>query len=271
LTIMVLMSVSATLLFSSEGADYYIKAKKAAGQGEIKQAVRLMKIAVENEPDNSEYLCYLGDMCGVMAQKASVFSKFSWAKKCKKAYIKAVEVNGNSVRARMSLMRFLVMAPGIAGGDDEEGARQAEAVLKLSPVMGKISFAFIANNDKKLNDAIRYINDSVNLLEKGEEFSARWYRRFAMKVIRNTGHNLGKKKFYDASDKVFAIGFSIFPEEFSLHHYMSVVAEKKGDKRKALKHMQKALELNKRRNLKEQKYFEYDSKAVNRLKKEVNV
>lgn len=254
---------------SGGGIEYYNQAKKAADQGKIKDAVKLMNKAVEQEPENSVYHCFLGDMCGTMAQKASIFSKFSWAKKCKKAYVKAVELDGDSIKARICLMRYLVMAPGIAGGSDELGQKHAEEAFRISPLMGKFAFAFIAKDEKKYSEAAGHIGEAAEIWKSRPEFPLKWGRKFAKQVMIETGYRLSKKKKYSEADKVLTVAVELCPDEFALHHYLGIVKEKMGNRKDALFHMKEAIKLNKKRNDNEKECFEYDTKVADRLEREV--
>jgi tetratricopeptide (TPR) repeat protein len=123
----------------------------AKGDGEA--AVTACERAVELAPQNSEYQRQLGDACGLAAQKAGMLSKMSWAKKCRIAYEKAVELDANNISARTSLLGFYQMAPGMMGGGMDKAYEQAAAIKKLDDTRGRLVYAVLYAGEKKFAEA----------------------------------------------------------------------------------------------------------------------
>ena len=59
-----------------------------------------------------------------------MFKKLGLSKKTRTAYLKAIELDPESVEARVSLANFYFNAPGIAGGSTEKGMGQVEEIRK---------------------------------------------------------------------------------------------------------------------------------------------
>ena len=102
---------------------YYRQAQAAFEQGDLDEAADLMKKALKLDPDNCEYHWVRGDLQGARAQKASIFTKISKAKSCKKHWERAVKLCPDSVKYLEGLMHYHLRAPGIAGGSKEEADR----------------------------------------------------------------------------------------------------------------------------------------------------
>ncbi|MBK8598343.1 MAG: tetratricopeptide repeat protein [Holophagales bacterium] len=84
---------------------------------------------------------------------ASVFTKMSWAKKCREAWERSVEIAPANVEARFELLRYYLMAPGIAGGGVEKAQAQAAKLFELDPMRGYIGRGMIADDEKKPKEA----------------------------------------------------------------------------------------------------------------------
>ena len=80
-----------------------------------KEALPYFEKAVALAPTSRNYV-FLGDGYGMRIAQAPVFSKPGLAKKCRAAYEKAIGLDPKSVNARMAMIRYLRVAPGIAGG-----------------------------------------------------------------------------------------------------------------------------------------------------------
>ncbi|HYC69963.1 MAG TPA: tetratricopeptide repeat protein [Opitutaceae bacterium] len=115
--------------------------------------VKFLEQAVARDAANAEYHRRLGDAYGRTAQKAGALSKFGWAKKSLASYQKAVALDPASIDARLSLMGFYQMAPGIAGGAMEKAYAQAEEIRKLDAGRGRLALSGLYVTDKKYAEA----------------------------------------------------------------------------------------------------------------------
>ncbi len=102
-------------------------------QKNVEEACRWAQLTVDLEPNSAKYQITLGDATGSMAGKASLLSKAGYAKRCRLAYEKAVELEPNNVRSRIALAGFYWQAPGIVGGGKTKAHAQVEALRAISP------------------------------------------------------------------------------------------------------------------------------------------
>ena len=116
-------------------------------------AIPALEKAIALDSASSNYMRHLGDAYGVAAQKAGLFAKMSWAKKCKSAYDKAVELDPKDINARWSLLEFCRLAPGFLGGGMEAAYAQAAAIKQLDPVRGRSAYVILYSSDKKYSEA----------------------------------------------------------------------------------------------------------------------
>jgi tetratricopeptide (TPR) repeat protein len=133
---------------------YFYLGQTQIARGEIDQAVTSLEKATGLDPASSEYFRVLGDSYGISAQKAGLFAKLGWAKKCKAAYDKAVALDPKNLGARWSVMEYCRQAPGIVGGGMDGAYAQAVEIKKLDPARGRQAFAQLYLADKKYDRMI---------------------------------------------------------------------------------------------------------------------
>ncbi len=122
-------------------------------RNDYEKSVPLLEKAVSLAPTNSEFQRILGDGYGLSAMKAGLFSKLGWAKKCKAAYDKAVELDPSNINARYSVMEYCRQAPGFIGGGMEQAYVQAAAIKQLDSATGRQAYATLYASEKKYPEA----------------------------------------------------------------------------------------------------------------------
>lgn len=115
---------------------FYILAQIYFSEGDIDKATDNAEAAVEITDENPDYHFLLGKIYGRDARTASVFRKPFLAKKCKNAFLRAIELDPEHLNGNMGLAEFMFYAPGIAGGDKEEAIKLAEKTVKIDEVSG---------------------------------------------------------------------------------------------------------------------------------------
>jgi len=120
---------------------------------DAEHALPFLEKAVALDATNSSYMRHLGDVYGMTAQKAGLFAKMGWAKKCKAAYDKAVELDPKDINARWSVMEFCRQAPGFVGGGMDGAYAQAAAIKQLDLARGRRAYASLYVVDKKYAEA----------------------------------------------------------------------------------------------------------------------
>lgn len=91
----------------------------------------------------------LGDAYGFAAQNANVLAKLGWARRCRSAYERAIELDPREPAYRWSLLGYHVIAPRIAGGHPAEARVQADEIAKLDPAGGRIARATLALAERR--------------------------------------------------------------------------------------------------------------------------
>jgi len=146
----------------NEAPPWFFLGQALLAQNNADKAVPALEKAVGLAPANSEYQRILGDAYGVSALKAGLFAKMTWAKKCKAAYDKAVELDPQNIRARSSVMEFCRQAPGFLGGGMDKAYEQAAEIKKLDPLRGRQAYATLYAAEKKFPEAFTLYEDALH-------------------------------------------------------------------------------------------------------------
>jgi tetratricopeptide (TPR) repeat protein len=99
-------------------------------------AVASAEKAVALDPQSSLYHEWLGKVYGEKASHAAMFSALSLAKKTRKEFAKAVELDEKNFSARQALIEFDCSAPGIAGGGEDKARPEIAQLTSLDPAEG---------------------------------------------------------------------------------------------------------------------------------------
>lgn len=87
-------------------------------------AIQSAEHAVAISPNNSVYHEWLGRALGEKANRASIFSAMSLARKTHKEFEIAVQLDRRNFAAQQALIEFYCSAPGFIGGGEDKAARQ---------------------------------------------------------------------------------------------------------------------------------------------------
>ncbi|MFQ5750443.1 MAG: tetratricopeptide repeat protein [bacterium] len=98
---------------------YYYLGRILFDENKFKDAERQLEKAVKLKSNHSYYHLWLGRASGRRAQSASIFKKPGLAKKAKKHFEIAVQLDDNNVEAKEDLIAYYTQAPGIMGGSTE--------------------------------------------------------------------------------------------------------------------------------------------------------
>ena len=116
--------------YNNAEAQYYLgRAYIMLKDGET--ASKHLEKAVELNPNNSDYHFSLGEAYGLDAQNSSIFTKARLAPKVKSEFQRAVDLNPKSVQARMGLINFYLLAPGIMGGSNKKALQEANTLIGI--------------------------------------------------------------------------------------------------------------------------------------------
>ena len=99
-------------------------------------AIKSAERAVAIDPQNSIYHEWLGRAYGEKADHASWFSAISLAKKTRKEFETAVQLDAKNYSARQVLIEFDCSAPGLVGGGEEKAWPQIQQLAEMDTAEG---------------------------------------------------------------------------------------------------------------------------------------
>jgi tetratricopeptide (TPR) repeat protein len=99
-------------------------------------AIKSAEKAVAIDPQNSIYHEWLGRAYGEKADRASWFSAISLAKKTRKEFETAVQLDAKNYSARQVLIEFDCSAPGLVGGGEEKAWPQIKQLAEMDEAEG---------------------------------------------------------------------------------------------------------------------------------------
>ena len=128
---------------------------RAWASGDLDTAISAASEVLKAEPQNVEYLNTIGSLYGDKARNANLFTKMSWAGKCRGAWEQASTIDPMNTDVRFNLIQYYAQAPGIAGGGMDKAKAQAKAVAALDGMLGEIAWGNVARAEKQLGEAER--------------------------------------------------------------------------------------------------------------------
>jgi tetratricopeptide (TPR) repeat protein len=99
-------------------------------------AVASAEKAVALDPQSSPYHEWLGKAYGEKADHASMFSALSLAKKARKEFEKAIQLDSKNFSAYQALIEFDCSAPPIAGGGEDKAGPEIARLAAMDPAEG---------------------------------------------------------------------------------------------------------------------------------------
>lgn len=132
---------------------YYL-GRIAMKRGDADDAILQFEKAVELDPDNSGYHAELGGAYGNAAEKASLLSQMSFAKKCRAALERAVELDPANLDARQGLVDYYRQAPSFLGGGLLKAYDQAKAIRQRNLERGTLILGQLYFRDRRYDEAI---------------------------------------------------------------------------------------------------------------------
>jgi|SRR5271157_1789299 len=120
----------------SNGEIQLLLTKAYLGAEQFNAAVKSGERAVTLDPKNSEYHNWLGQAYGGKAERASMFSAYPLARKTRKEFETAVQLDEHNFDAAQNLVEFDCAAPSVAGGGEEKAQPLIQKLLAMDASQG---------------------------------------------------------------------------------------------------------------------------------------
>lgn len=138
-----------------------IEVRDVMGGGDLDRAIELAEAWAEREPQNAQAFLWLGRVYGRQALEASVFTKLSWAGKCRDAWETAVKLDPANIDARFDLLSYYLQAPGVAGGGRDKAEATLPEIDAIHPSYGQLARGQMAAADQNLAAARSHFEAAV--------------------------------------------------------------------------------------------------------------
>jgi cytochrome c-type biogenesis protein CcmH/NrfG len=132
-------------------------------QGEAKKASANFQKAVALEPNNAEYVLWLGRAWGRRAETASPFVAPANAAKARDCFEKALALDPNNRDALGDLFDYYLDAPGFLGGGSDKAEALARRIEALDPPEGHFLLSEVARKRQNPSDTERELRLAVKL------------------------------------------------------------------------------------------------------------
>jgi tetratricopeptide (TPR) repeat protein len=132
-------------------------------------AVASAEKAVALDPESSLYHEWLGKVYGEKASHASMFSALSLAKKARREFEKAVELDEKNFSANQALIEFDCSAPSLAGGGEDKARPEIAKLASLDPAEGHYAAGNCRRQKKDFAAANAEFAKSLELHPKSTE------------------------------------------------------------------------------------------------------
>src|SRR6516225_5039756 len=112
------------------------EARRAYEASDYPKAIKVLEEASARDPKNAVFHEWLGRAYGDKADRAAWFSAISLAKKTRKEFQIAVELDDRNFSARQALIEFDCSAPGLVGGGEEKARPHIQKLMELNAAEG---------------------------------------------------------------------------------------------------------------------------------------
>jgi len=151
---------------SRDPAELLLAGKSLFGIGEFKKAVETLQRAAGLAPSSSEIQHWLGKSYGRLAESSSFLTAPGHASNCRKAFEKAVALDGKNVLAMNDLFEYYLEAPGILGGGLDKAEALAERIGALDAAEYHYALAKIAEKRRDPKSAERQLRRAAEAAPK---------------------------------------------------------------------------------------------------------
>ena len=104
-------------------------------------------------PDDAAVWRALGEAYGGKARTAPVLVRFRWAKRCRAAFQRAVDLAPDDIEARTALFTYDMEAPAIVGGSISRARAEADAIARLDAARGHSALGALYAHEKNFAEA----------------------------------------------------------------------------------------------------------------------
>lgn len=146
-----------------DGAVYDLIGQNYFMMGDFKKATDALEKAVGAEPNNSDYVLWLGRAWGRRAETSSPFFAMGRASKARQYFERAVQLNPHNIEAMNDLLEYYLEAPGFLGGGFDKAKAVAARISSVDEAEGHWAQARLAEKHKEFDSAEAQLRRAMEL------------------------------------------------------------------------------------------------------------
>lgn len=202
-------------------------------KSDLDSAIVLLQYSADKNRESPGFCYWLGMAYAEKALTSGLFKKASFAKKMKKVWHKAVELDPGNNMARLNLCLFYTEAPGIAGGSPDKAWAHADTILQYYPdnFEAKCVYCRVLEKKKKWDEAEKCYLERYRA-GPTEDVALRYLGMFYV----------GRKRYSDA-EKIFREYVDAYPDFTDSHYCLGLAYHKQKKYQEAKAEYERALEL----------------------------
>ena len=177
-----------------------------------KSAVKLLRRAVESEPDVVAYRISVCEAIGAYIDDVPFYRQLGLAQEVYKHMQAALALDPRSVQVHDGLMKFYLAAPALIGGGHEKAVTEAAKIAVLNPSRGYVATGFIAVHDKRYANAERDFRAAIQIAPTDP------LARYELGKVQQT------QKHFDAAFATFEEAMQVLPRETAAYYHFANTA-----------------------------------------------
>ncbi len=130
--------------------------------GDLKKSTDYLQKACNSEPNNGEYMDWLGRAYGKRAETSNPFQAPGFASKARQAFETSVRLDPKNSDALSDLFDFYLEAPGFLGGGYDKALAVAERISVIDPPEGYFAKAKLAQKRKEYQSAEEHLRQAIS-------------------------------------------------------------------------------------------------------------
>lgn len=148
---------------SSDAAENFLIARDYYMLGEFKKAGDYLQTATQQQPQNSEYMDWLGRAYGKRAETSNPLLAPGLASKARQAFERSVELDPKNADALSDLFDYYLDAPGFLGGGYDKAMSVAERTATFDPAQAYFEKAKLAQKRKEFQAAEDHLRQAISV------------------------------------------------------------------------------------------------------------
>lgn len=148
----------------------FLIGRSELGLGEDSRATARFERARQLQPDDSEIHRWLGRSYASEARNGNPVLWLLLGGKILRCFERAVEVDPSNTAARMDLVKFYVVAPGLFGGGFDKARREAEQIARYDRTVAHFARGYIQYSLGQFGSAEKELKSAVALDPKNKDY-----------------------------------------------------------------------------------------------------